>query len=104
MDFAGPLKGKMYLIVVETLSKWPEVVIMDTATTIKTIEAVRDSFAHWGQPHQLVTDNGPQSTSVEFENFIKSIGVVHIQSAQYHPATNSLADRFVQSFKHALHV
>ena len=94
----------MYLIAVDAFSKWPEVVIMDTTTASKTIDALRDMFARWGLPHQLVTDNGPQFTSIEFENFIKSNGVVHIRSAPYHPATNGLAERFVQSFKQALHV
>ena len=101
MDFAGPLEGKMYLIAVDAFSKWPEVVIMDTTTTSKTIDALRDMFARWGLPHQLVKDNGPQFTSIEFENFIKSNGV---RSAPYHQATNWLAKRLVQSFKQALHV
>ena len=61
-------------------------------------------FARWGLPHQLVTDNGPQFTSLEFENFIKSNGVIHIRSAPYHPATNGHVERFVQSFKQALHI
>ena len=103
VDFAGPLEGKMYLTAMDAFSKWPEVVIMDTTTTSKTIDALRDMFARWGLPHQLATDNGPQFTSIEFENFIKRNGVVHIRSALYHPATNKLAERFVQSFKQALH-
>lgn len=72
MDFPDPLEGKMYLIAVDAFSKQPEVVIIDTTTSSKTIDALRDMFAHWGLPHRLVTDNGPQFTSVEFEKFIKS--------------------------------
>ena len=38
----------MYLIVVDAFSKWPEVVIIDTITTSKTIDARREMFARWG--------------------------------------------------------
>ena len=38
----------MYLIVVDAFSKWPEVVILDTITTSKTIDARREMFARWG--------------------------------------------------------
>ena len=33
IDFAGPMEGMMFLIVVDAVSKWPEVVQMRTSTT-----------------------------------------------------------------------
>ena len=59
-------------------------------------------FATFGLPEQLVTDNGPQFLSEEFALFSKLNGIRHIRSAPYHPATNGLAERFVQSVKLAL--
>ena len=38
----------------------------------------------------------------EFEAFMKQNGVKHITSAPYHPSTNGLAERFVQTFKNGL--
>ena len=38
----------------------------------------------------------------EFQAFIKSNGIHHITSAPHHPATNSLVERLVQTFKQAL--
>ena len=35
-------------------------------------------------------------------SFLKSNGVKHITSSPYHPKTNGLAERFVQSFKQAM--
>ena len=37
MDFAGPFKGKMFLILIDRHSKWPEVIEMSTTTSEKTI-------------------------------------------------------------------
>ncbi|XP_051782565.1 uncharacterized protein K02A2.6-like [Erpetoichthys calabaricus] len=102
VDFAGPFEGNMYLIVIDAHSKWPEVHIMDNTTASKTIQVLRSLFSRYGIPHILVSDNGPQFCSEEFGTFLKSNGVKHIRSAPYHPATNGLAERFVQTFKHSL--
>nr|XP_024658736.1 uncharacterized protein K02A2.6-like [Maylandia zebra] len=102
VDFAGPFESHMYLVVVDAHSKWPEVHIMDSTTVGKTIQVLRGLFSRHGIPHVLVSDNGPQFCSEEFRVFLKANGVKHIRSAPYHPATNGLAERFVQTFKHAL--
>ncbi|KAJ8346504.1 hypothetical protein SKAU_G00279050 [Synaphobranchus kaupii] len=99
VDFAGPFEGHMYLVVVDAHSKWPEVHIMDSTTASKTIQVLRGLFSRYGIPHILVSDNGPQFCSEEFSAFLKSNGVKHIRSAPYHPATNGLAEHFVQTFK-----
>ena len=102
VDFAGEFLSKMWLIVVDAHSKWPEVIPMATTTAAKTIECLREIFARHGLPEQLVSDNGPQFTSDEFAHFLKTNGIKHIRSAPYHPATNGLAERFVQTFKTAM--
>ncbi|KAL7843904.1 hypothetical protein SRHO_G00224430 [Serrasalmus rhombeus] len=102
VDFAGPFEGHMYLVVVDAHSKWPEIHIMDSTTSSKTIQVLRGLFSRYGIPHSLVSDNGPQFCSEEFSTFLKANGVKHIRSAPYHPASNGLAERFVQTFKHAL--
>ena len=102
IDFAGPFLSSMWLIVVDAHSKWPEVMRMSSTTTEKTIEHLRTLFAHHGVPEQLVSDNGPQFTSDEFSHFLQSNGTLHLRTAPYHPATNGLAERFVQTFKSAM--
>lgn len=95
IDFAGPMDGKQF-------SKWPEVAIMHETTTEATLDQLHTIFARWGIPSHIVTDNGPQFTSVGFANFIKSNNCKHTLTSPYHPATNWLAERFVQSLKQAL--
>ena len=53
-------------------------------------------------PEQLVSDNGPQFISSEFERFMKENGTKHIKTSPYHSASNGEAERFVQTFKHSL--
>ena len=50
----------------------------------------------------MVSDNGPQFVSDEFATFAKKNGIRHIRCAPYHPASNGLAERFVQTFKRAM--
>lgn len=102
IDFAGPFLNKMFLIVVDAHSKWPEVIPMATATTLTTIEALRPIFARFGVPQQIVSDNGSQFTSSDFSSFLSENGVRHIRIAPFHPSSNGLAERFVQSFKQAM--
>ena len=99
IDFAGPFQNKMYLIVIDAHSKWPEVIEMTTTTSHKTITELQRLFSMYGIPTQLVSDNGPQFTSEEFASFMKRNGIKHIRSAPYHPSTNGTAKRFVQTKK-----
>ena len=51
---------------------------MKLTTTTATITELRRLFSRYGLPEQLVSDNGPQFASDEFQTFLKSIGVKHI--------------------------
>jgi len=102
VDFAGPFMGRQFLIVVDAHSKWPEVIEMKTTMASATIRELRQLFSSYGLPEQLVSDSGPQFTSTEFEAFLKSNGIKHTCSAPYHPSSNRLAERFVQTFNRAM--
>ena len=98
-DYAGPFMGKLFLLMVDAHSKWLEVHIVPSATSLNTIEKMRSTFATHGLPEMLVTDNGSAFTSQEFTDFLRKNGIRHVTSAPYHPATNGLAERAVQTFK-----
>ena len=99
LDFADPLLGKMFLVLIDTHSKWIKVFYTSTATSVVVIKVLRSVFAKFGLPETIVTDNGSSFVSAEFEQFLRSNGIKHITSAPYHPATNGLAERAVQIFK-----
>jgi len=102
VDFAGPFSGRMFLLIVDAHSKWPEIQIMSTTTASKTVSVLREVFARYGLPQQLVSDNGPQFIAEEFSEFLRLNGVKHIRSAPYHPATNGAVERMVQTMKQSL--
>eukprot|EP00731_Ephydatia_muelleri_P002073 Em0001g2073a len=102
IDFAGPFKSHMFLVVIDAHSKWPEVKMMQSTTSQRTIEVLRELFSSYGLPEQVVSDNGPQFVSAEFETFMRNNGIKHIRCAPYHPSSNGLAERFIQTFKKAM--
>ena len=62
----------------------------------------RKLFATHGIPEVIVSDNGTAFTSAEFSEFTAKNGVKHLKTAPYHPSTNGLAERAVQTFKTAM--
>ena len=99
IDYAGPVEGKMLLVVVDAHSKWLDVAVVTSATSSVTIEKLRSMFATHGIPEIVVSDNGTVFTSDEFETFMTSNGIRHIKSAPYHPSTNGLTERAIQTLK-----
>ena len=54
VDFAGPVSGATYLVVVDAYSKFPEIVKMTSTTAAATINALRDIFNRYGLPEIMV--------------------------------------------------
>lgn len=102
IDFAGPFKGKTYLIVIDPHSKWPEVKIVNTTSSQCAIRALRQIFSEQGLPEVLVSDNGTAFTSEEFKKFLKCNGIRHILTPPYSPSSNGQAERTVQTVKNKL--
>ena len=75
---------------------------MQSITSAKTIEKLRTVFAIHGLPQKVVTDNGPSFVSAEFKQFMSGNGIKHVTSSPYHPSSNGLAERAVQSFKQGI--
>ena len=102
VDYAGPFLGKIFLLVIDAFSKWLDVYMVQSATSQATIDKLRVSFAIHGLPDVIVSDNGSCFTSGDFEAFCHCQGIIHTKSAPYHPATNGLAERAVQTFKQGM--
>lgn len=74
---------------------------MTSSTATKIIEVLRNMFAQFGLPEEVVSDNGPPHTSAEFCMFLKANGIKQTLIPAYHPASNGAAERSVQTVKSA---
>ena len=77
VDFAGPISSCMYLVVIDAYSKFPEVVKMSTTSAKATVTTLRDIFSRHGLPRIIVSDNGPQFTVTELEQYCTSNGILY---------------------------
>ena len=98
VDFAGPLEGRMFLIVVDSHSMWLDVIPKKTAMALTTVQTLRTLFSRFGVPELSVSDNDPQFAAAKFKELCRRNGIRHILIAPYHPAPNGLAERGLQSF------
>ena len=89
----------MFLIIVDSFSKWLEVIPVNNTSSKSTIKVLQQCFTTHGYPQVSISDNGSVFTSDGFTFFVKINGIKHIKSAPYHPATNGSAERAVKTFK-----
>lgn len=102
MDFAGPVDGYLIFILVDAETKWIEARPVKTATTDTTVQLLRESFARFGIPQCVVSDNRPQFSSGAMAKFLQENCIRHLRTAPYHPQSNGLAERAVRTIKEGL--
>ena len=80
LDFAGPFLRKMYLIIVDSFTKWVEVHPMNDIKTASTLKCLRKTFSVFNIPYTLVLDNRPSFASEELETMKKN-DIKHLNTA-----------------------
>jgi len=58
-----------------------------------------DIFNQYGYPEKILSDNGTQFTSTEFEEFCERSDILHLKSAPFHQQANGKAERMIQTIK-----
>ena len=71
-------------------------------TYINRVNRLHELFARYSVVDTIVSDNGTQFTSKEFEHFCATFQVEHIRIPPCHPRSNGQAERFVDTIKRAL--
>ena len=56
---------------------------------------MKSILARHGQCDEMITDNGPQYTSKEFEEFAMDWNFKHTRSIPYYHQSNGLAEKYV---------
>ena len=92
----------MILVILDAYSKYIDTHVMTSATTAATILWLRQTFSTHGLPCTIVSDNVSPFTSLEFQKYCSMNGIKHVRSSPFHPATNGLAERAVQTIKRGL--
>ena len=59
VDYAGLVDGRYFIVVVDARSKWVDIYSTSGTTIKETIKCLQHSFAQFGLPVSIVSDNGP---------------------------------------------
>src|SRR3954462_15185124 len=86
--------GHVYrLVVVDKFTKWIEampVTIQKGKTAVKFFESIVYRF---GVPHSIITDNGSNFISNEFQDFCEDLGINITYASVAHPQTNGQVEK-----------
>lgn len=98
VDIIGPMlmlgeKNHYGIVLVDYCSRWPEVKFVQSANSEEIIKFLLSLFLKEGSPNELVSDNGAQFMSKEFQDFLEQWGIKHITTSLYHPRSNGLVER-----------
>ena len=96
------LDGEHYIVIVDYYSGFFEISTLSDQTSETTIKHMKSQFARHGIPEIVVSDNGPQYTSHDFEKFKLTYGFSHITSSPKHPKSNGMAENSVKIAKRLL--
>ncbi len=95
-------KGKHCIVITDYYSRYLEILHLPTTTTDQVVKSLKSTFARFGIPDQLVSDNGPQYTSETWKDFCKRYDIMHLTSSPHNPQGNGLAERAVKTGKRIL--
>lgn len=76
LDYAGPIDGKMFRVMVDAHSKWIEVFCVQSVSSSNTIEKLCTVFSQIGIPETIVTDYGSCFASDEFQSSLRANGIM----------------------------
>ncbi|XP_030845705.1 uncharacterized protein K02A2.6-like [Strongylocentrotus purpuratus] len=93
------LNNREYMVIVDYYSQFIEVCTMTSTSSKAVINHMKAVFARHGTPCELMSDNGPQFASQEFQSFAKEWDFRHTTSSPYYPQSNGLAENAVKIVK-----
>lgn len=92
-------RGENYIITVDYYSRFFELDRITSTTSSSIIHKLKAAFARHGIPEVVVSDNGPQYASKEFETFSQTWEFKHTTASPHYPQSNGLAERTVKTAK-----
>jgi hypothetical protein len=90
--------GKIFLIVIDYYSKWPECVELKCKTSTEVINVLKRVFSTHGIPSKVIGDNNPFG-SFQFKQFALDWNFEVINSSPLYPRSNGQVEKTVQTVK-----
>ena len=100
LDFAE-YSSRDYILIVDRLTGYIAAEHTVNQGTEAAILAVKNWANKFGFPYKIISDSGGGFRKTFIEQ-LRLLGVKHTHSSAYHPQSNSLAERAVQSLKSSL--
>ena len=72
---------------------------MESTRSSAVVDELKHQFSVHGIPAEVISDNGPQYSSREFQEFAKEYGFKHTTSSPHFPRANGEAERAIQTVK-----
>ena len=88
-----------YIVTVDFYSDFYELDKLASTSSSAVIKVLKRHFSRHGIPEQLVTDNGPQYVSEEFERFAQEWDFEHLTISPYNSKANGKAESAVKKAK-----
>ncbi|UYV61752.1 K02A2.6-like [Cordylochernes scorpioides] len=96
------IQKKPHLLVVDRYSGYPEVFTLEPPTAINVKNKLRETFARFGIPETMMSDNGPPFRSEIMTDFCIRWGIKQLFSSPHLHRSNGLAERNIQTIKNQL--
>uniref|UniRef100_A0A8C7ZN50 Gypsy retrotransposon integrase-like protein 1 n=1 Tax=Oryzias sinensis TaxID=183150 RepID=A0A8C7ZN50_9TELE len=95
------LEGQPYLLLIDYLTKYPEVLNLPDKTAYSVIQKMKSVFARHRIPKEIVSDHVPFA-SYEMKSFADAWEIKLTHSSPGFPSSNGMAERAIKTVKHAL--
>ena len=92
-------KGSTYLLIVDYYSRYIEIAKLNGQSSSEVIRHTKSIFAGRGVPQEVVSDNGPAYSSLEYKQFATKYGFIHTTSSPGYPQSNGEDERAVKTVK-----
>lgn len=90
---------KYFLIIIDSYSRWMDVYETKSTNSQETIDKLRTSFAIFGLPDEIVSDNGPPFNGEIYRKFCAANGIKCTLTPPLHPRSNGTVEKQVNTFK-----
>ena len=91
--------GEHFVLICDYFSKYPIVTPLHATTSENVTDEIRKAVSLFGQPDEIVSDNGPQYIGKPFQDFVHKWGIQHTTSSPRFPQSNGFIERQVQTIK-----